>query len=759
MGAFDSIITLLLYACYGVYVVMGLCLLILGIVYMGDAGAIGTTGIWLCIVGFVMLIIGGIAIFANLKGIWILLLIIELINVALFLGLYIMIVVVLMMASGTTDPIRRATVEGWTETKKSLTLEGSDGTSEGIYCETQTQTPDCKAYYAAAKTANIKGCKRGITATIVREGLINCTSIKDEAGCGTLANTCASCSVACMEQQILDVKDAILPMSIFVFCMVGYLFIVTCVNTIISHGEVGDGGVMSIIGMVLNGILALIALVLVIMGCVGAYQADDAGGDVPTSMIVTILTGFGILVVALMATLSVAGKMPSPSLMLQVSTGIMVFFCIFLTLMALLLGISSGAVMDDMDYYYEQNYPKLRSAMEKADNSYCQMTAAECTALVLNGKTAPVKNEDGDVIAPAIKPNEVWDAQHAEAAAEAQLSITGANSWLTVCKTTGICIYCSKFLSALTKPVGVYDKRANYTFGSQYLEGAWCDLTKAQASKKQADSFCVKAADPIDYHTALRWKKDPKDNTKYLSPKYTKHADDKPDWLADQLDNYTKAQVKAKAKVCPSCRAMVSQMGYCEMAIGDYVGDVDKCPETPATVDKDSYKADCQNCISTAKTLFQFTFSGSGKDYYGCTNFLVGHVEHECKVAVDASAATCRDQFTGNVAGTPGAVPGKPLKTGDAVVTAADAAAHTKRFVDAAVADGSRSAFCGYPDRACKQKIQDAVENSMTSISIFGCIFLVFFLAILFFTMHAINYYRDGGGDDDDDDDDDDSDE
>jgi hypothetical protein len=669
-------------------------------------------------------------------------------------GLYIMIVVVLMMASGTTDPIRRATTEGWTETKRSLTLEGSDGTSEGIYCETQTQAPDCKIYYAAAKKANIAGCKRGITATIVREGLINCTAINDEAGCGPLANTCAMCSVACMEQQILDVKDAILPLSIFVFCMVGYLFVVTCVNTMISHGEVGDGGIMSIIGMVLNGILALVALILVIMGCVGAYQADDAGGDVPTSMIVTILTGFGILIVALLATLSVAGKLPSPGLMLQVSTGIMVFFCIFLTLMALLLGISSGAVMDDMDYYYEQNYPKLRSAMEKADNSYCQMTAAECTGLVLTETKAPVKNEAGDVIAPAIEPNEVWDAQHAEAAAEAQLSITGANTWLAVCKTTGICIYCSKFLGALSKPVGVYDKRANYTFGKQYLEGAWCDLKKAQASPKKADSFCVKAADPINYHTALRWKVDPKDKTKYLSPKYTKHADDKPDWLADQLNNYTKAQVKAKEKACPSCRAMVSQMGYCEMAIGDYVGDVDKCPETPLAADANSYKADCQNCISTAKTLFQFTFSGSGKDYFGCTNFLVGHVEHECKVAVDASAATCRDQFTGNEAGTPGTT--SPLKTGDAVVKKVDAAAHTKRFVDAALADGSRSAFCGYPDRACKQKIQDAVENSMTSISIFGCIFLVFFLAILFFTMHAINYYKDGGGDDDDDDDDDD---
>merc|ERR1719453_1986717 len=107
---------------------------------MGDAGAIGTTGIWLCAAGFIMLIIGGLAIFANLKQIWLILFVIELVNVALFLILFIMIVIVLMMATGTTDPIRRATDATWDDTIKGLTVDHGDGS--GIYCQVYGGT-DC----------------------------------------------------------------------------------------------------------------------------------------------------------------------------------------------------------------------------------------------------------------------------------------------------------------------------------------------------------------------------------------------------------------------------------------------------------------------------------------------------------------------------------------------------------------------------------------------------------------------------------------
>jgi hypothetical protein len=741
MGAFDAIIQLLLYACYGVYVVMGLVLLILGIVYMGDAGAIGTTGIWLCAAGFIMLIIGGLAIFANLKEIWLVLFVIELVNVALFLGLYIIIVVVVMMASGTTDPIRRATTEGWDETRQSMTLVGSDGTSDGIYCETQTASTACTTYYALAKSAT-DSCNLGVTDTDVRNGLLNCTAIKDTANCGGLASQCSACDNACMEQQITDVKEAILPMSIFVFCLVVYLFIVTSVNTIASHHDDPGDGLFGILGLVLNCLLALFAFILVIMGIAGAVQADDAGGDVPTSMIVTLLTGVGILAVAVLAVLAI--KVLGNTFLLQVATGVMVFFCIFLTLMALLLGISSGAVMDDMDYYYEQNYPKLRSAMEKADNSYCQMSKAECTELTLNGKPAPVKDDDGKEISGVAKitANEVWKAQYAEAASEAAKD--GAASWLTPCKTTGICIYCKDFvLHAENSAVGVYDKSANQTVDLAHVEGEWCDFTST--SKPAA---CVKAAEKIDWEKSLRWASDAvktKKITNYKPPAtITKDSTDDPEWLADELDNYTKANNKAPIGSTP--RGLASQMGYCELAIGNYVTDDKKCPETTPAADATTYKADCGECVSAVGNKFSFAFSNSGKDYMKCSNFVMGHINLECE-APASGAATCRDQFTGN------------SKSGPALVTKAAATGHVNTFVDAALAADSRSAFCGYSDRACKAKIKDAVENSMTAIGIFGCIFLVFFLAILFFTMHAINYYRGGGGGDDDDDDDDDSDE
>ena len=85
MGALDGIIQLLLFVCFGVYVAMGIGLIGMGAWYMSDVGALGATAMWLLLFGFLMLIIGGVAIFANLKQMWLVLFVIELINVVLFL--------------------------------------------------------------------------------------------------------------------------------------------------------------------------------------------------------------------------------------------------------------------------------------------------------------------------------------------------------------------------------------------------------------------------------------------------------------------------------------------------------------------------------------------------------------------------------------------------------------------------------------------------------------------------------------------------
>jgi hypothetical protein len=85
MGSFDGIIVVLLYGAFAVYLVMGLTLSIMGGLYMSDAGAVGATGIYMMLFGLVMLIIGGAAIFANLRQMWQILAIVELVNLALFL--------------------------------------------------------------------------------------------------------------------------------------------------------------------------------------------------------------------------------------------------------------------------------------------------------------------------------------------------------------------------------------------------------------------------------------------------------------------------------------------------------------------------------------------------------------------------------------------------------------------------------------------------------------------------------------------------
>lgn len=81
----EPLVHIYLMAAFGVYCLMGLIFFIMGIVYMADVGALGATGLYLMMLGLVMLIVGGIALWANTAKNWFILFIIELINVALFL--------------------------------------------------------------------------------------------------------------------------------------------------------------------------------------------------------------------------------------------------------------------------------------------------------------------------------------------------------------------------------------------------------------------------------------------------------------------------------------------------------------------------------------------------------------------------------------------------------------------------------------------------------------------------------------------------
>jgi hypothetical protein len=483
----DAIINLVLMVAFGVYCVMGLSFFIMGIVYMGDAGAIGSTGIYLIFLGLLMLIIGGIALWANMNSNWMVLFIIELVNVALFLFLYIMIVIVLMMATGTTDPVREATVETWDQVLPGLTLPGSnpdgDGTAAGgTYCEKQTEGSACTSYYSNSESApyNAMATRCLMTEPITQmQALNNCSMLGDlppgyastdegYQGCAGLMTVCQDCAAACMEAQISDVKENLEPASVFTLGLMGYLVIVVVWNNIMMEQDDIEG-ISKMVGLVLNGLLLLLSFVMLVMGGIGAAKAADAcPGDsscVPTSMTMLILLGLATMVVA---GVTLAGVQTGNNMLIVVATIIMVFLAILMVLFALILGMSTGVVMDDMTYYYDTQYPKLRSALEKADNSYCQMSKADCLAMATAQTAAKVQAGDplADITCEAGDPicieemsyDTVWKQMHAAASLEANKD--SAPAWLSNCKTTAICIYCTELLVNVQDAAhGVYDPR------------------------------------------------------------------------------------------------------------------------------------------------------------------------------------------------------------------------------------------------------------------------------------------------------------
>ena len=218
--------------------------------------------------------------------------------------------------------------------------------------------------------------------------------------------------------------------------------------------------------------------------CHQACPDDAEDSCVPGSIWGLIFLGVGLLGLSGVA---LFGIFFQKKFMVRTVTIVMTLTSVVLLLSALFLGISSGAIMDDMSYYYDANYPKLRQALEAADAaansdtqlpSYCQMKKEDCELLTYDvAGTAgvyPQKCTDndnsgdynGDECESIITTEDsaagadykmtaadIWKDQYAIAArysADAE-----QYPWLEPCKTTGICIYCDEFFRNVeTTPAG-----------------------------------------------------------------------------------------------------------------------------------------------------------------------------------------------------------------------------------------------------------------------------------------------------------------
>eukprot|EP01050_Picozoa_sp_SAG11_P015276 SAG11_NODE_1963_length_3992_cov_3.333676_3_plen_117_part_00 len=108
----EPIIKLLLFISYGAYVAFGLLLMILGIYYVTQVeGSNQFVGIVTIGGGFFMLVVGALAIFANIKKMALLIPVVLLVDILLFIFLLAAMMVGMALANGVSDPVGKAVHE------------------------------------------------------------------------------------------------------------------------------------------------------------------------------------------------------------------------------------------------------------------------------------------------------------------------------------------------------------------------------------------------------------------------------------------------------------------------------------------------------------------------------------------------------------------------------------------------------------------------------------------------------------------------
>merc|ERR1719326_2775767 len=637
-----------------------------------------------------MLIVGGSAVFCNLKRLWIGLVIVELINVALFLVLFVMVVVVLMMATGTTDPVRRATDATWEQTILTLTSTGTDPNGDGIYCQVYGGA-DCTTWYGTGGAVNTEDdcpLNEGGSNLDTQQALNNCTRVNEIEDCqGDIYNKCVACDLGCKEALIQDIKDQILPASYFVFVLCFFLLVaIVWNNVMIGMDEVE--GIPKIIGLVINGVVVLFSFVLIVMAGWGINNADStcpetvtaAGRScIPDSMIILLIVGLGLLGTGAFI---LAGIQLDNNLLLRIGTLVMVFLSLICLLTGLVMGMSSGAVMDDMQYYYDSNYPKMRAALERVDNSYCKLKKADCTTAATGAATAasPVFAyicDDPDagtgceqVENSGMTSAALWSQMWSAASLEAAKGVAGDRAWLENCQSSGVCIDCDEFYvnardGNLDNPGSpVEDGELAFNFKKAVVQETMFDGTDWTADALDDDGI-LKCSDSTTTIKDTSTSACPAADSTYPGSAADQAACDAETeqaeceavancvWKSDacvladgpmSVDDWSAALTNYTSYTSSTLRGKKAE---CEMAILAYTAQDTNCPpenEVPAA-QAGSYKADCALC----KTTPDFTFDHSTSEG-GCLNWFVGHYEDAC--AAVEGGNLCKAELYGSLATT-----------------------------------------------------------------------------------------------------------
>jgi predicted membrane protein len=399
-----------IYACY---IAVGVILGILGVLYIAYIdGFHKTIAITLIGCGVFMLLVGGVAMKAVHAEIYYLLLLVELMNVFLFIALFVLAVVGFVVVLDMKDPIRRGADQSFGLTQYRKDLWGTD------YCTTnaiQTCDKSFKVSYLqvekdiladAASWESNGGVDSAINEIFGSCALGNTYDVFHGQP-SPLSHSCTECATACKEEVIADIKEKVGPATTVTFCtfaFAGFAFLANYRLLDDAFQAAGksihrDGGVVRLVALVLNSIVAAAGMGLTI-ACVYAHtvltdectEMDCSNFSVGIGMCIGVCTFFLGWVGAF------AVHTGSKFLIYWVNLVVLVFMFLLL-MVGIFLAIMSGGI-DTINAESEKQYPALRQQYETVDAKYCMkdggnlpMTHDECRAKIkdaMEGQFVPV---------------------------------------------------------------------------------------------------------------------------------------------------------------------------------------------------------------------------------------------------------------------------------------------------------------------------------------------------------------------------------
>lgn len=315
MGGLDAANKLLLMVAYGAFIVVGLLTMGIGGYYASQVPDSSTDVAYgLVASGFGMLVVGGVAVFALLKDMWPVLSIVWFVDAALFTALILTAVVGVILGMDVQDPTRHAVDTAFVKPNFRLGHWDFGGCAElpgtGMAFE-YTASDVCSMTKAGgfgkAAQDKIEAEKNrendplmnsdwDATKYGVRDIFKNCTVAytgcitgSNSTGCAaqlTLADgvtadvddafglLCDACATVCMEGLITETKSSLLPGSYVLFC--AFLFLVG--TLVVNHWVVAtkpEEGLGQFIGLVTNGLVTILGLVLAIVIAIGYHAVVD----------------------------------------------------------------------------------------------------------------------------------------------------------------------------------------------------------------------------------------------------------------------------------------------------------------------------------------------------------------------------------------------------------------------------------------------------------------------------------------------------